>query len=214
MLAALGVKIDIPPERVSECIRTAGIGFLFAPLLHSSMKFAIGPRRELAIRTFFNILGPLTNPAGAKRQLLGVYSEALVETVAGVLADLGSEKAYVVHGGDGLDEISTTGGTLVAEVDNGSIRTYRVAPEDFGLPRVQPADLVGGDAVRNAELLWAVLEGGRGPHRDIVLLNAAFAISAGGKAATPDDGFALAIGSIDSGAAMDACRRLRECASS
>ncbi len=214
VLAALGVKIDIPPERVSECIRTAGIGFLFAPLLHSSMKFAIGPRRELAIRTFFNILGPLTNPAGAKRQLLGVYSEALVETVAGVLADLGSEKAYVVHGGDGLDEISTTGGTLVAEVDNGSIRTYRVAPEDFGLPRVQPADLVGGDAVRNAELLWAVLEGGRGPHRDIVLLNAAFAISAGGKAATPDDGFALAIGSIDSGAAMDACRRLRECASS
>lgn len=210
VLAAMGVKIDIPPERVSECIRLTGIGFLFAPLLHASMKHAIGPRRELAIRTFFNILGPMTNPAGAKRQLLGVYSEALVEIVAGVLADLGSVRAYVVHGEDGLDELSTTGGTKVAEIDRGTIRTYRVIPDDFGLPRVNPVELAGGDADLNAKLLTGVLEGEKGPRRDIVLLNAAFAIAAGGRASSPQEGFALAVESLDSGAAMDVYRRMRE----
>ena len=210
VLATMGVKIDIPPERVSECIRLTGIGFLFAPLLHASMKHAIGPRRELAIRTFFNILGPMTNPAGAKRQLLGVYSEALVEIVAGVLADLGSGRAYVVHGEDGLDELSTTGGTKVAEIDRGTIRTYRVIPDDFGISRVNPVELAGGDAELNAKLLTGVLEGEKGPRRDIVLLNAAFAIAAGGRASSPQEGFALAVESLDSGAAMDVYRRMRE----
>ncbi len=210
VLATMGVKIDIPPERVSECIRLTGIGFLFAPLLHASMKHAIGPRRELAIRTFFNILGPMTNPAGAKRQLLGVYSEALVEIVAGVLADLGSVRAYVVHGEDGLDELSTTGGTKVAEIDRGTIRTYRVIPDDFGISRVNPVELAGGDAELNAKLLTGVLEGEKGPRRDIVLLNAAFAIAAGGRASSPQEGFALAVESLDSGAAMDVYRRMRE----
>ncbi len=210
VLATMGVKIDIPPERVSECIRLTGIGFLFAPLLHASMKHAIGPRRELAIRTFFNILGPMTNPAGAKRQLLGVYSEALVEIVAGVLADLGSVRAYVVHGEDGLDELSTTGGTKVAEIDRGTIRTYRVIPDDFGISRVNPVELAGGDAELNAKLLTGVLEGEKGPRRDIVLLNAAFDIAAGGRASSPQEGFALAVESLDSGAAMDVYRRMRE----
>lgn len=210
VLMELGVRIDISPERVSDCLRDLGIGFLFAPKLHASMKYAIGPRRDLGIRTFFNILGPMTNPAGAKRQLLGVYSEELVETVAGVLADLGSEHAFVVHGSDGLDEITTTGETTVAEVRNGDVKTYRIEPERFGIPRARSIDLEGGDPAGNAEIFRSVLSGAKGPQRDIVLLNAAFAICAGGKVATPEEGLALAVRSIDSGAAMGRFRRLRE----
>jgi anthranilate phosphoribosyltransferase len=210
VLMELGVRIDIPPERVSDCLRDLGIGFLFAPKLHASMKYAIGPRRELGIRTFFNILGPMTNPADAKRQLLGVYSEELVETVAGVLADLGSEHAFVVHGSDGLDEITTTGDTTAAEVKDGGVVMFRIEPERFGIPRARGIDLEGGDPARNAEIFRSVLSGEKGPQRDIVLLNAAFAICAGGKAATPEEGLVLAARSIDSGAAMGKFRRIRE----
>lgn len=210
VLMELGVRIDIPPEQVSGCLRELGIGFLFAPKLHASMKYAIGPRRELGIRTFFNILGPMTNPAGAKRQLLGVYDESLVETVAGVLADLGSECAFVVHGSDGLDEITTTGDTAVAEVREGGVRTYRIGPERFGIPRARSVDLEGGDPVLNAEIFRSVLSGAAGPRRDIVLLNSAFAVCAAGKASTPEDGLALAARSIDSGAAMGKYLKLVE----
>lgn len=210
VLAALGIRIDLPPERVSACVREVGIGFLFAPLLHSSMKYAIGPRRELGVRTFFNLLGPLTNPAGARRQLMGVYGADLVPKVAGVLADLGSERAFVVHGSDGLDEITTTGETLVAEVNAGTVRTFTIVPEEFGLPRADSADLTGGDAAENAALFTAVLTGERGPRRDIVLLNSAFAVCAGGLADTPAEGLRLAALSIDSGAALDKFHRLKE----
>ena len=210
VLMELGIRIDIPPERVSDCLREIGIGFLFAPKLHASMKYAIGPRRELGIRTFFNILGPMTNPADAKRQLLGVYSEALVETVAGVLADLGCERAYVVHGSDGLDEITTTGETTVAEVKDGGVRVFRIEPEPFGIPRAQRIDLEGGDPTRNAEIFRSVLSGEGGPRRDIVLLNSAFAICAGGKSRTPEEGIERAARSIDSGAAMEKYAGLKE----
>ena len=210
VLAALGIRIDLPPEKVSECLRDVGIAFLFAPKLHASMKYAIGPRRELGIRTFFNILGPLTNPADARRQLLGVYGEDLVEKVAGVLADLGSERAFVVNGSDGLDEITTTGSTTVAEVKDGSVRRYRIQPEDFGIPRSGKDDLRGGDAEANAGIFTHVLSGKKGPERDIVLLNSAFAICAGGKAETPEEGLKLAVESIDSGAALEKFRRLKE----
>ncbi|MHB9029446.1 MAG: anthranilate phosphoribosyltransferase [Candidatus Latescibacterota bacterium] len=210
VLMGLGVKIDLPPERVSECLHEVGIAFLFAPLLHASMKYAIGPRRELGVRTFFNILGPMTNPAGARRQLMGVYSGDLVEKIAGVLADLGSEKAFVVHGSDGLDEITTTGESAIAEISGGVIRRYTVSPEDFGLPRASRDDLTGGDAAENAAIFTAILSGEKGPKRDIVLLNSAFAICAGGMADTPEAGFRCAQESIDSGAAMEKYRKLKE----
>ncbi len=210
VLMELGIRIDLPPEKVSSCLRDVGIAFLFAPKLHASMKYSIAPRRELGIRTFFNILGPMTNPAGARRQLMGVYSESLVETVAGVLADLGSERAFVVHGGDGLDEITTTGATEVAEVNGGAVRRYRIHPEDFGISRTSREHLRGGDSAANAAVFTSVLSGKTGPERDVVLLNSAFAICAGGKADTPGEGLRLAAESIDSGAAMEKYRHLRE----
>lgn len=209
VLMELGIRIDLPSERVSDCLREVGIAFLFAPKLHASMKYAIGPRRELGIRTFFNILGPMTNPAGARRQLIGVYSESLVKKVAGVLADLGSERAFVVHGSDGLDEITTTGETAVAEVRDG-VRCYRIRPEEFGIPRAAKEDLLGGDAPENAAIFTSVMEGKHGPSRDIVLLNSALAICAGGKADTAEEGLLLAAESIDSGAAMEKYRKLKE----
>jgi anthranilate phosphoribosyltransferase len=209
VLTELGVQIDIPPERVSECLRETGIGFLFAPKLHASMKYAIGPRRELGLRTFFNILGPMTNPAGARRQLLGVYDRALVETVAGVLADLGCTRAFVVHGGDGLDEITTTCATTVAEVSGGGVRLFEIEPSRYGIPRASATDITGGDPARNAEIFLAVLSGETGAYRDIVLFNSAFSICAGGRAETPEEGLELAAMSIDSGAAMNAFERLR-----
>ncbi len=210
VIRELGINVDIPPEKVSQCLRKIGIAFLFAPLLHASMKYAIGPRRDLGIRTFFNILGPMTNPAGARRQLMGVYSRELVETVAGVLADLGSERAFVVNGADGLDEITTTGETYVAEVKDGSITTFMISPEHFGVPVAGPDDLLGGDTTENAGIFRSVLLGNKGPHRDIVVLNAAFAICAGGKADTPADGIKLAEESIDSGTAMAKYEAVRE----
>ncbi len=214
LIMELGINIDIPPEKVSECLKKVGIAFLFAPKLHASMKYAIGPRRELRVRTFFNILGPMTNPAGAKRQLIGVYSRELVGTIAGVLADLGSERAFVVHGNDGLDEITTTSETFVAEVKNGKVNTYSISPEDFGLPRTTPDELEGGDTSKNAEIFNSILSGDAGPGRYIVILNSAFAICAGGGAETPAEGMKIAEKSIDSGKAMAKYKTLKEISNS
>jgi len=210
VLRELGVNIDIAPEMVSECLRSVGIAFLFAPKLHSSMKYAIGPRRELGIRTFFNILGPMTNPAGVRRQLMGVYSENLVEKVAGVLANLGCVRGYVVHGCDGLDEVSTTGETTVAEIRDGSVTVTTVSPERFGLPRSELSELTVDSVEENVSLFTSILSGGEGPCRDVVLLNSAFAICAGGGADTPEEGFRMAEESIDSGKALAKFEELKE----
>ena len=202
VLMALGVNIEASPETVSQCLDEVGIGFLFAPALHGAMKYAIGPRREIGVRTIFNALGPLTNPAGARRQVIGVYSAALTETLAGVLATLGAERAYVVHGADGLDEMTLTGPTKVSELKDGSVSTYRVSPGEVGLGQARADALKGGDADSNAAITLSVLKGAEGPARDIVLLNAAAAIVAGGKASDLREGVQAAAEAIDSGRAM------------
>lgn len=208
-LAALGVNIEATPSQISTCIREAGVGFMFAPVHHSAMRH-VGPTRvELGTRTIFNLLGPLANPAGVKRQLLGVFSPEWVEPLAHVLKGLGTEAAWVVHG-DGLDELTTAGSTRVAELRDGEVRSFEVRPEDVGLPRVAPADLKGGDAMRNAEALRAVLDGVKGPYRDIVLLNAGAAILVAGKASSLQDGIVLAAAAIDSGKARAALTKLTE----
>lgn len=201
VLEALGVNLDLRPEDVAACIDAVGIGFLYAPRLHPAMKHAIGPRREMGVRTVFNILGPLTNPAGAEVQVLGVYDGALTEMMAQVLASLGSRAAFVVHGADGLDELSTTGVNRVAQLRDGKVRTFTLDPLDLGMPRATLADLAGGDAADNAALTRAVLAGAPGPGRDVVLLNAAAALMAGGLAAGLREGLALAAESVDAGAA-------------
>ena len=183
VLAELGVNIEAAPEKVGACIDEVGIGFLFAVALHGAMKHAIGPRKELATRTVFNALGPLTNPAGAKRQLIGVYDGNLTDVVAGVLGELGSERAFVVHGADGLDEITLTGPTRISELNGGQVSTSEISPGDFGLEVVSVEALAGGDAAQNAQILRDILDGKQGPQRDVVLLNAAAAIAAGGLAA-------------------------------
>jgi anthranilate phosphoribosyltransferase len=210
VVEALGVRLDLPPERVGRCVDEVGIGFCYAPLLHKAMKFVMLARREIRIRTVFNILGPLTNPARASAQVIGVYDGALAEVMAQVLMELGTTRAFVVHGQDGLDELSTTGPSRVAELRDGEIRCYAVQPEDFGLPRVGLADLKGGSAADNAEIIRRILAGERGPKRDIVVLNAGAGIAAGGKAADIAAGIALAVQSIDSGAAQDRLARLVE----
>ena len=210
VLDALGVNVEASPEKVGECIDGVGIGFLFAVALHGAMKHAIGPRRELATRTVFNVLGPLTNPAGAKRQLLGVYDSALTEALAGVLGQLGSERALVVHGSDGLDEITLTGPTQVSELRDGRVSTRQIDPRDFGLQRVPAEALQGGDAAYNARILREVLDGREGPRRDVVLINAAAAIAVGGRAEDMTAGLELARASIDSGRACRALERLVE----
>ena len=202
VLMALGVNIEASPETVSQCLDEVGIGFLFAPALHGAMKYAIGPRREIGVRTIFNALGPLTNPAGARRQVIGVYSAALTETLAGVLATLGAERAYVVHGADGLDEMTLTGPTKVSELKDGSVSTYRVSPGEVGLGQARADALKGGDADSNAAITLSVLKGAEGPARDIVLLNAAAAIVAGDKASDLREGVQVAAEAIDSGRAM------------
>jgi anthranilate phosphoribosyltransferase len=208
-LAALGVNIEATPGRISACIREAGVGFMFAPSHHSAMRH-VGPTRvELGTRTIFNLLGPLSNPAGVKRQLVGVFSPEWVEPLAHVLKGLGTEAAWVVHG-DGLDEMTTAGPTTIAELRGGAVRSFEISPEDAGLPRVEPADLKGGDAMRNAEALRAVLDGVKGPYRDIVLLNAGAAILVAGKAASLRDGIAAAAASIDGGKARAALTKLAE----
>ena len=210
VVEALGVRLDLPPERVGRCVDEVGIGFCYAPLLHKAMKFVMLARREIRIRTVFNILGPLTNPARASAQVIGVYDGALAEAMAQVLKELGTTRAFVVHGQDGLDELSTTGPSRVAELRDGEIRSYTVQPEDFGLPRVTLTDLKGGSAADNAEIIRRILAGERGPKRDIVVLNAGAAIAAGGKATDIAAGIALALQSIDSGAARDRLARLVE----
>ena len=214
VLTALGVNIEATPEKVGECIDEVGIGFLFAIALHGAMKHAIGPRRELATRTVFNILGPLTNPAGAQRQLLGVFDGALTEALAGVLRELGSERALVVHGSDGLDEITLTGPTQVSELRDGQISTRQIHPEDFGLQTVSAEVLKGGDADYNARILREVLDGKEGPQRDVMLLNAAAAMVVGGLAEDITAGLERARASIDSGKARQALDRLVEVSNS
>jgi anthranilate phosphoribosyltransferase len=197
VLEQLGVNLDVGPETVEQCIDKIGVGFLFAPALHGAMKHAIGPRREVGIRTIFNILGPLTNPAGADRQVLGVYQEALVEPMANVLCGLGCKRGFIVHGMDGMDEITMTGPTRVAEIRDGAVSISTIEPEDFGLIRCKLEELQGGDAVRNAEIITAILNGESGPHRDIVLFNAAHALVAAGVAENIADGLQKAAASID-----------------
>lgn len=210
VLAAIGVNVEASPEKVGECIDEVGIGFLFAVALHGAMKHAIGPRRDLATRTVFNVLGPLTNPAGAKRQLIGVYDGALTEALAGVLGQLGSERALVVHGSDGLDEITLTGPTQVSELRDGRVSTRQIDPRDFGLQLAPAEALQGGDAAYNARILREVLDGREGPRRDVVLINAAAAIAVGGRAEDTTAGLELARASIDSGRARQALDRLVE----
>jgi len=202
VLEKLGINLDVPPETVEKCIAETGIGFLFAPALHGAMKHAIGPRREIGIRTIFNILGPLTNPAGADCQVMGVFRADLVEKLAGVLHKLGCRHGFVVHGSDGMDEITLTGETMVAEVTKDGVNLSRVSPEQFGLTRCDMAALRGGDADANAVIVKSVLAGEHGPRRDIVLLNAAFALMAANRTATPAEGMALAAEAIDSGRAL------------
>lgn len=201
VLQALGVRLELTPEQVGACIDSVGIGFLYAPLLHPAMKHAIGPRREMGVRTVFNVLGPLTNPAAAQVQVLGVYDPSLTEMMAHVLGALGSQAALVVHGADGLDELSTTGPNKVTHLQNGRVRSYTLDPLDVGLPRVALADLKGGDAEQNAAAFRNVLGGAPGPHRDVVLLNAAACLLVSGVANDLPAGLSLAAQSIDSGAA-------------
>lgn len=200
-MEALGIPLDLSPERVGRCIDEVGIGFLFAPLLHPAMKHVMSARRQIRIRTLFNILGPLTNPAGAPAQVVGVSEEGLTEILAGVLNQLGCQRAFVVYGKEGLDEISTVGETKISEVREGGVSTYYVQPEDFSVPRATLSDLQGGDAPTNAELIREILQGSTGPKRDIVLLNAGAAIVAGGGAQDIQHGIGAAERSIDSGAA-------------
>lgn len=206
-LAALGVNIEIGPEVISDCIRVAGVGFMFAPVHHSAMRH-VGPSRvELGTRTIFNLLGPLSNPAGVTRQLVGVFAPEWVEPVAKVLKDLGSEAVWVVHG-DGLDEMTTAGTTKIAAVENGSIRLFEITPEEVGLERVSMAELKGGDAAHNAAALRELLGGARNPYRDIALLNAGAALVIAGRAGDLREGIAAAARSVDTGAAGEVLERL------
>jgi len=202
VLEALGVNIDAGPEIVEECLQEIGIGFLFAPRLHGAMKHAISPRREIGIRTIFNMLGPLTNPAGATAQLIGVYDPRLTEMFAGVLKNLGAKRAFVVHGADGLDEATVTGKTRVSELKEGLVTTYNIDPVDLFGELFPAVDLLGGNAETNARITREVLTGGGGARRRIVVLNAALAIVAGGKAGTLRDGIGTAEACIDGGAAL------------
>ncbi len=208
VVEALGVRLDLPAERVGRCVDDIGIGFCYAPLLHKAMKYVMLARKEIRIRTVFNILGPLTNPAHAPAQVIGVYDGRLTEMMALVLKELGTVRAFVVHGEDGLDEISNTCESRISELRHNEVRTYTVRPEDFGLPRAGMKDLQGGSAADNAEIIRRILKGERGPKRDIVVLNAGAAIAAGGKAEDIAAGIATAQHSIDSGAALDKLKQL------
>ena len=202
VLEALGVRIDLEPELVAACLEEVGMGFLFAQRFHPAMRHVAAPRREIGVRTIFNLLGPLTNPAGAKAQLLGVFAREWVEPLAHALGRLGGRRAMVVHGDDGLDELSLTGPSLVAELRDGAVHTYRFDPDAVGLRRCQSADLAGGDVARNAQIIRAVLGGhGSAAQTDIALLNAAAALYVGGAADDITAGLALARAAVDNGAA-------------
>jgi anthranilate phosphoribosyltransferase len=209
LLQALGVAIELSPEAAEACLAEVGITFLFAPLFHSAMRYAIGPRRDIGVRTIFNILGPLTNPAGAKQQIVGVSRKELAEPMARVLSNLGSARAFVVHGADGLDEITTMGETHVTALDAGAIMSYSIRPEQFGIHRAPPGALAGGEARQNAAITMGVLEGKHGPHRDVVLLNAAAALVVAGAAPDMHAGLELGAQAIDSGAALVKLQRLQ-----
>lgn len=209
VLEALGVRLDMPPEEIGACIDEIGIGFLFAPALHPAMKYAIGPRREMGVRTVFNILGPLTNPAGATRQILGVFAPEWTEPLAEVLGRLGAERAMVVHGLVGMDEISTIGPTRISEWKGDHVETYLLHPRDVGLPEAREEDLAGSDPATNARWLWEVLEGRPGPRLDIVLLNAAAALQVAGVAGSWEEGWAQAREAIETGEALRKLEELR-----
>jgi anthranilate phosphoribosyltransferase len=208
VVETLGINLDLPPQKVARCIDEVGIGFLYAPLLHTAMKHVMPARREMGVRTVFNMLGPLTNPAGANAQVIGVYAAALTEPLARVLAELGTIRAFVVHGSDNLDEISNTGESRISEVREGVVRTSTVRPEDFGLPCASIGDLLGGDREQNAEIIRAILGGDPGPRREIVLMNAAAALVAGARARDLKEGVELAARSIDTGAARGKLEQL------
>jgi len=210
VLQALGINIEMPAQRIEECLNEVGIAFLFAPMMHQAMKYAIGPRREVGIRTIFNLLGPLTNPAGVKAQIMGVYSPDLTGLLAKALGNLGLTRAYVVHGMDGLDEITVADRTKVSEYKDGTVTDYFIHPSDFDLPVGKPEDLKGGDARDNAAITLQVLKGQLGPRRDIVLVNAAAGLTAAGKAKDFRDGILLAGEAIDSGAALQKLEQLRK----
>lgn len=210
VLESLGINIDVPPEMVKECIEKVGIGFIYAPHFHKSMKYAAGPRKELGIRTIFNILGPLTNPANAKGQVLGVFDERLTEPVANVLLNLGVEKAMVIHGLDGMDEITTTTRTKVSEVRDGSIVNYYIDPEEYGFSLSEKEDILGGDAGKNADIIFSVFNGEKGRKRDIVLINSAAALYVGKAAKSIEEGIELAAEIIDSKKAMEKVYELRD----
>ena len=210
VLQALGVNIEMPVQRVEECLAEVGIAFLFAPMMHQAMKFAIGPRREIGIRTIFNVLGPLTNPAKVTSQIMGVYAADLTGLLARALGNLGARHAFVVHGMDGLDEITITDRTKVSEYREGNVRDYFLHPSDLGFPVGKPDDLKGGDAKDNAALTREVLSGKKGPCRDIVLMNAAAALAASGRAADLKLGVTLAADAVDSGAALGKLEQLKQ----
>jgi anthranilate phosphoribosyltransferase len=208
VLGALGVNIELSPDQIGHCVREAGIGFMFAPAHHPAMKH-VGPARvELGTRTIFNLLGPLSNPAGVKRQMVGVFARPWIEPLAHVLGALGTERAWVVHGSDGLDEITTSGPTYVASLEGGKVATFEIKPEDAGLKRAATADLKGGEAAHNAEALRAVLDGKPGAFRDVAILNAAATLVVAGKAKDIKEGAQLAAKSIDSGEARKRLDRL------
>jgi anthranilate phosphoribosyltransferase len=209
VLQALGVNIDIPSHRVEECMQEVGIAFLFAPMMHLAMKYAIGPRREIGIRTIFNVLGPLTNPAKVTSQIMGVYAEELTGPLAQALGNLGANHAFVVHGMDGLDEITITDKTKVSEFRDGKVKDHFIHPSDFGMQAGKAAELKGGDAKENAVITLDILKGEQGPRRDIVLLNAAAGLVASGRASDFKDGIRLAAEAIDSSSAMKKLEQLK-----
>ncbi len=208
VLKSLGVRIDLPPDEVERCVNELGVGFLFAPLFHGAMKHAMVPRKETGIRTIFNILGPLTNPARASVQVLGVFSEELTDLMAQVLVNLGTHHCFIVHGMDGLDEITVSGRSRISEGKEGRVAAYTLEPKDFQFSNRDLKDLMGGSPEKNAEILLSVLRGEKGARREVVLMNAAPALVAVGKAKTLQEGVALAGESIDSGSALEKLNRL------
>lgn len=210
VLGALGININLTPSQVEECLQKLGIAFFFAPVFHPAMKHAIGPRREIGFRTIFNLLGPLTNPAGVKRQILGVYDPDITELIAGVLKRLGAQNAMVVCGEGGIDELSITGFTKITQIKNGEITTYYIRPEDLGLCRYELKDIKGGDAKVNAEITLNILRGENGPQRLMVIVNAAAALIVGGMAKDMRDGIKIVAETIDSGMALKKLEGLRE----
>ncbi len=210
VLESMGVSIGLNPMQVGVCLKELGIGFLFAPAFHAAMKYAAAARKQIGIRTIFNIIGPLANPARTTSQLLGVFSPDLTETMAQALKNMGSEKAFVVHGLDPLDEISICGPTKISEIRGGEIVTYQITPEEFGFKRAVLADIQGGEPDYNAAIVKEILDGKKGVHRDVAVLNTAFALCAASVTETPKEGIAAAEKSIDSGAAREKLEKLRE----